>query len=629
MVTQMKTLFFDIETDNLYKNVSIAHCLVIIDDEDKVSRYTHPQGVHEGALRLLKALSEGDFICGHNIIDYDIPVLEKLYPDFRIPREYRGQVIDTLVLSRLQYGDVAEQDFIRLKRGTIPGKLVGSQSLKAWGYRLGVLKGTYGEDHENAWEEFNEEMLEYCVQDVVVTKRLYKYLTDHPYPSKAVGLEHEAAWLMAKQERNGFVFDLDKAEHLLEVLQKRAAVLEIDIRGRVPQIPDKDFIPKRDNKTKGYKAGVPVKRFKEFNPNSRQQIEWIITKHYGYLPDNPDLYGDNGAMKIDETTFRYIKEDKMAPEELVSLAEVFEEYLMVSKRLGQLATGSQAWLSQVWEEDGRIHGSVNPCGAVTGRATHSNPNVAQVPSIGSPYGKECRELFRCPEGWWEAGTDASGLELRCLAHFMYPYDHGAYAHEILNGDIHTANQKAAGLPERSQAKTFIYAFLYGAGDAKIGKIVHGDEKDGKKLKRKFLQQTPAIAQLRQAIQDVLVETKYGRIVRWKRKYLKGLDGRPLKVRSLHSALNLLLQSAGALVCKKWVCLIEQHLVEDFGLDHGKDFQYMAWVHDEVQIACRTQEIAETVVEVAQESMREAQRFFNFRVQLDTEGKIGRNWADCH
>ena len=216
----MGTLYFDIETDGLYKDVSVAHCLVIIDDQNKVTKYSHPWGVHEGALRLLHAISEGDFICGHNVIDYDIPVLEKLYPDIRIPRSLRGQVVDTLVLARLQHGDIAESDYGRLKRGKIPGKLVGSQSLKAWGFRLGVLKGTYGEDHgDEAWTEFNEEMLEYCVQDVRVTKELHKYLIEHPYPSKAVGIEHEAAWLMAQQERNGFVFDIDKANMLLETTQ--------------------------------------------------------------------------------------------------------------------------------------------------------------------------------------------------------------------------------------------------------------------------------------------------------------------------------------------------------------------------------------------------------------------------
>lgn len=619
-------LFFDIETNGLYYSVTKAHCMVIIDQDGNISKY-RPHEVQEGAKRLLDALAGGDFICGHNVINYDIPVLEKLYPDFVVDRKYRPQVIDTLVIARLIYGNIKDSDAGRLKVGTLPRNLYGKQSLKAWGYRLGNLKGTYAEQ-EDAWEQFNEEMLSYCVQDVQVTKDLYSYLMRSNYPQKPIDLEHEAQWLMAKQERNGFPFDMEKAQALLRTLTERFAVLDTQLRSKIPQIPDKVFVPKRDNKTKGYIKGVPIQRYKDFNPGSRDQILWVIKNKYNYMPSNEDLFDDNGKLKIDDETFNFIQEDTTAPTELRSLAGVFNEYLIVAKRIGQLSTGKEAWLKHYHTDDGCIHGSVNPCGAVTGRATHSNPNIAQVPRVGNPYGRECRELFRPPEGWWQVGVDASGLELRCLAHFMYPYDGGAYAHEIFNGDIHTANQKAAGLPERNQAKTFIYAFLYGAGDAKIGKIVHGDAKDGKRLKKKFLEQTPAIARLRQAVSNVLVEEHHGKIIRWKRKYLKGLDGRPLYVRSLHSALNLLLQSAGALVCKKWICLVEENLVKR-GLDHGKDFRFMAWIHDEYQCACRTEEIAKIVVDVGQQSMREAQEFFKFRVQLDTEGKIGRNWGDCH
>lgn len=619
-------LFFDIETNGLYYSVTKAHCMVIIDQDGNISKY-RPHEVQEGAKRLLDALAGGDFICGHNVINYDIPVLEKLYPDFVVDRKYRPQVIDTLVIARLIYGNIKDSDAGRLKVGTLPRNLYGKQSLKAWGYRLGNLKGTYAEQ-EGAWEQFNEEMLSYCVQDVQVTKDLYSYLMRSNYPQKPIDLEHEAQWLMAKQERNGFPFDMEKAQALLRTLTERFAVLDTQLRSKIPQIPDKVFVPKRDNKTKGYIKGVPIQRYKDFNPGSRDQILWVIKNKYNYMPNNEDLFDDNGKLKIDDETFTFIQEDTTAPTELRSLAGVFNEYLIVAKRIGQLSTGKEAWLKHYHTDDGCIHGSVNPCGAVTGRATHSNPNIAQVPRVGNPYGRECRELFRPPDGWWQVGVDASGLELRCLAHFMYPYDGGAYAHEILNGDIHTANQKAAGLPERNQAKTFIYAFLYGAGDAKIGKIVHGDAKDGKRLKKKFLEQTPAIARLRQAVSNILVEEHHGKIIRWKRKYLKGLDGRPLYVRSLHSALNLLLQSAGALVCKKWICLVEENLVKR-GLDHGKDFRFMAWIHDEYQCACRTEEIAKIVVDVGQQSMREAQEFFKFRVQLDTEGKIGRNWGDCH
>lgn len=622
-------LFFDIETDGLLDTVTQAHCLVIIDEYDNVTKY-RPSEVHQGAKRLLEAIREGDFICGHNIINFDIPALTKLYSDtFTVPYKLQKNVVDTLVLSRLIYGNIKDSDSGLLRIGKLPGKLYGSHSLKAWGYRLGELKGSYAEETTDAWAQYSEEMLTYCVQDVVVTKKLYEKLMSKNYPQEPITLEHQAQWLMAKQERNGFPFNVFAAQELEVELRSRSSTLDAILRQQVPPIPDKVFTPKRDNKTKGYFKSVPIQKYKDFNPNSRQQIEWLIKNHFKYLPNNEELFEEGtDRLKIDDITFGYLKADPDAPEALRKLAGVFEEYLMITKRLGQLIDGKYGWLKCV-KEDGRIHGSVNSCGAVTGRATHAAPNVAQVPSIGSPYGKECRSLFTVPEGWYQAGVDASGLELRCLAHFMYPYDNGAYAHEILNGDIHTANQLAAGLPERNQAKTFIYAFLYGAGDAKIGKIVHGDAKDGKRLKREFLSKTPAIADLKAAITNALVAEEFrGRVTRWKRRYLKGLDGLPLHVRSIHSALNLLLQSAGALICKKWIILLEENLIAQ-GLDHGKDFQYMAWVHDEVQIACRTKEIAETVVKIAQDSMRQAQDFFGFRVQLDTEGKIGKNWCDCH
>lgn len=617
-------LYFDIETDGLLDNVTKGHCLVIIDEQNNISAY-RPDDFKRGAMRLIAALRDGESICGHNIINYDCAVLAKLYPEFRIKREWRPQVLDTLVLSRLICGNIEDTDHARVRNGTLPAKLLGRQSLKAWGYRLGELKGTYGEQ-EDAWDSFSEEMLSYCVQDVTVTKKLYTYLMKIGAPAKAIELEHQAQWLMSKQERNGFVFDLEKAEKLRETLELRYAVLSSQLVAIVPQIPDKVFVPKRDNKRLGYKKGVPIQRYKDFNPSSRQQVAWVLEHQFNYLPENEDCYEDE-RLKIDGDTFKFIKGDENAPQELRNLAAVFEEYLMVAKRLGQLATGNQAWLKHV-KADGRIHGSVNPCGTVTGRATHANPNVAQVPHVGSPYGQECRELFRAPEGWYEVGVDACGLELRCLAHYLYPYDKGAYAHVILNGDIHTLNQQAAGLPTRNAAKTFIYAFLYGAGDKAIGKQLGGDEKVGKQVKNKFLKATPAIKMLREAVKNTLVVEYHGKIKEWKRKYLRGLDGRHLHVRSLHSALNLLLQSCGALICKKWTVTWEENMVKA-GYDHGKDFFWMANIHDESQIACRTKEIAEDAIRIAQESMRQTQEYYGIRCQLDTEGKIGRDWATCH
>lgn len=631
-------LIFDIETDGLLKDVSKVHCLCIYDTEcSQMFRYS-PETVAEGISKLQEAIDNCVSICGHNVINYDIPALVKLF-NFNVPYEKHKYVIDTLVYARLVYSNIDTIDIGLMKSGKLPKDLYKSQKLKAWGYRLGELKGTYGEQ-EDAWSEYTPEMLDYNEQDVWVTKALLEKLDRANYSKTAIELEHQVAWLMAQQERNGFPFDVEKAKELEVTLRSRAAVLNAELVSKIPRIPDKVFIPKRDNKTKGYKAGVPIQRYKDFNPSSRKQVEYVVRKMYKYNPTNPDLYDipdipvepfnpEGYRLKIDDETFGYIKNDENAPEELRHIAGIIEEGLLISKRLGQLADGKQAWLLTYDTSDNCIHGRVIPNGAVSGRATHSSPNVAQVPSINSPYGKECRELF-CAGKWYQAGIDASGLELRCLAHFMYPYDKGEYAHEILNGDIHTKNQLAAGLPTRNNAKTFIYAFLYGAGDAKIGKIINGDAKEGKQIKKKFLKATPAIRNLREAVQDALAVTERGKVIKWKRHFLKGLDGRKLHVRSLHSALNLLLQSAGALICKKWIVRTEERLLK-LGLKHGweGDFCYMAWVHDEIQVACRTKEIAEIVVREAQQAMRDTQEFFHFRVQLDTEGKIGRNWADCH
>ena len=635
-------LIFDIETDGLLDTVSILHCMCIYDTaEEKMYRYT-PDTVRQGVQKLQDAICKGIKICGHNIINYDIPALQKLYPHFYISYEQQPLVIDTLVYARLVYSNIDVIDLGLMKSGRLPKRLYKSQTLKAWGYRLNELKGNYGEQEE-AWAIYNEEMLDYNEQDVIVTKTLFNKLESCNYSQKAIELEHQVAWLMSKQERNGFPFHIDKAVGLEYALRKIQAMTQARLVKQIPRIPDKVFIPKRDNKAKGYKKGVPIQRYKDFNPSSRKQIEYVVRTMYKYSPNNPDLYDipDNAddinyedyRLKIDDETFKFIKEDTSAPEELRKIARDVEESLLIGKRLGQLADGKQAWISAYNEKTGCIHGRVIPNGAVSGRATHSSPNVAQVPSINSPWGKECRELFNANKKgnkWYQAGIDASGLELRCLAHFMSPYDHGEYAHEILNGDIHTKNQLAAGLPTRNNAKTFIYGFLYGAGDAKIGKIIGADATEGRRIKKKFLKATPAIKNLREAVQDVLAEVERGRVVKWKRHYLKGLDGRRLHVRSLHSALNLLLQSAGALICKKWIVQTEKRLLA-LGLRHGwdGDFAYMAWVHDEIQVACRTKDIAEIVVREAQEAMRDTQKFFKFRVQLDTEGKIGRNWCDCH
>lgn len=582
-------LVFDIETNGLYPEVTQLFCITILDTRNNEYKQYSEDRCTKGVLWLYEQWQQGEMVVGHNIINYDLPVLAKLYSWFKITQELKDNTIDTLVLSRLIFSHLEDTDAALMRKGVLPKKLYKSHSLKAWGYRLGELKGTYGEA-KDAWDKFTPEMLEYNKQDVVVTKCLYDYLSAKQYPQGAVDLEHDVAWLMSKQEKNGFPFDTEKALVLEAELRSRAGELKAEMIKIVPAYPDKIFIPKRDNKRLGYKAGVPVQKYKEFNPNSRQQIEWLIRTHYSFEPSNPDCYDiaddttplHDCRLKIDEESLHIMQDELGENNQLSKILKDIEELLMLNKRLGQLADGKNAWLSMIGT-DGRIHGSVIPNGAVSGRATHSRPNVAQVPHVGNPYGKECRELFNSGD-WYQAGIDACGLELRCLAHFMYPYDDGKYAHTILNGDIHTMNQQAAGLPTRNDAKRFIYAFLYGAGDEKIGKLIGEDAKAGKKIKKKFLDATPAIASLRHAVENALVypaDYSHGfRKQKWKRHYLLGLDKRHLHVRSVHSALNLLLQSAGALVCKKWIVLTEKRLLAR-GLKHGwdGDFALMAWVHE--------------------------------------------------
>lgn len=704
-------LVTDIEANNLLEKVTQFHCGVIYDysTDEYVSYRPWDFSAYLDALEA--EVARGGLIVFHNGHKYDAPVLTKLAKlqlnrEFHLPRE---NVVDTLVLSRLLFANIKDSDMALLRSGKLPGKRFGSHALEAWGYRLGEMKGEYkddfkklleeqGEDYVDGaeWISFNEPMMDYNVQDVVVTKALLeKLLSDkHYFPDgdinwwahdavsfwdnscEAVWLEHRAAWLLAKQERNGFPFNTKAIEELyVELAGRRSELLqtltdtfgtwyqpkggtELFLHprtgkplGKYPRVkyPKQGGIYKKPkNKaqregrepceldTRDYVEGAPYTPVEHvvFNPSSRDHIA-LKLKEAGWVPTE---FTDKGAPKVDDEVLEHVRVEDPEKQRCIDL---IKEYLMIQKRIGQAAEGDKAWLRYV-QEDGKIHGSVNPNGAVTGRATHSFPNLGQVPGVRSPYGEPCRAAFGAEHHldgitgrpWVQAGIDASGLELRCLAHFMSKYDNGDYADVILNGDIHTVNQQAAELPTRDNAKTFIYGFLYGAGDEKIGQIVGAGKERGKELKKKFLENTPAIAALREGIQQTLVESSRWvageQKVKWKRRWIKGLDGRKVHVRSPHAALNTLLQSAGALICKLWIVETEELLLKA-GLKHGwdGDFAYMAWIHDEIQVACRTEEIAQQVIDIAQKAMRNVGEHFKFRCRLDTEGKMGANWKECH
>lgn len=595
----------DTETNGFLDVVTVIHCAYIYNRRTGTGKGYGPHQIAEYLKDLQDLIDMGLKVAAHNGIKYDVPVIQKLHPGFYMPAD---QMADTLTLSRLTWPDIKESDKVLLKRKVLPGKLWGSHSLKAWGYRLGILKGEYGEQ-ENAWEKFTPEMLTYCEQDVMVTLKLLETIEKKQPSAASVWLEHMVAWLIAKQERNGFPFSDEKARALYMKLVKVRTEIENRLRDWFPpwRIELPDFIPKVNNKKSGYVKGVPVKKWKDmvFNPGSRDHIAERLTTLFGW---DPQEFTEGGKPQVSEDTL-----DGLPYPPIKDLVE----YLMVQKRISQVGDGDTAWLKL--SKDGFIYGSVNTNGAVTGRATHSYPNVSQVPASYSPYGKECRDCFGAPEGWLLVGADASGLELRCLAHFMSRYDGGAYVKVLLEGDVHTLNMHAAGLTSRDQAKTFIYAYLYGAGDAKIGKIVGGTAAHGKRLKANFLAKTPALKYLKDAVS-----------VAAKKGFITGLDGRIVPIRSAHAALNTLLQGAGGIICKQWLVFLEEAL-QARGLKHGWDGDYaqVAWVHDEVQIACRTPEVAAIVAELAPLMVTKAGEHFKLRCPLAGEAKIGKTWAETH
>jgi DNA polymerase I-like protein with 3'-5' exonuclease and polymerase domains len=502
-------------------------------------------------------------IVAHNGIFFDFPVLKRVWG----VTVKKSQVVDTLVLSRL-YNPSLED----------------GHSLAAWGQRLGFAKGEFT-DFDGG---YTNEMRDYCVQDTLVTKELYKHLTkemQNGYSKESIKLEHEVAIIIAEQERNGFKLNEAGALQLLSVLKTKLDTIQVEMAAIFPPIVTSG----RTHKT----SGKPLKDIIEpFNPGSRQQIAERLQEK-GWKPTKRT---EKGSVIVDEATLETLD----FPE-----AKTLAEYMMLQKRIAQI----DSWLEALGK-DGRVHGRVITNGAVTGRMTHMKPNMAQVPNSGSPYGHECRDLWIVEKGYKLVGIDASGLELRMLAHYM---NDDVYTHEVVSGDIHTANQTAAGLQTRNQAKTFIYAFLYGAGSAKIGSIVGGSAKEGQKLITSFLQNTPKLKEFREKVARIY--SKEG--------WLPGLDGRKLLVRAEHSALNTLLQGAGAIVMKQALVILDKKLRKS-----KIDYKFCVNVHDEWQLEVEESR-AEEAGKKGTESIKEAGIVLSMRCPLDGEYKVGNSWKETH
>ena len=593
--------FFDIETDGL--NATKIHCICAMLDNGESTVYNF-LGEDNGRLFEEWLFAEGvETLVGHNIIKFDIPVLRSVSGCV-----FNFNLRDTFVLSRLATPSIE-----------------GGHGLRNWGIILGEHKG----DYDGGWEEFSFDMLEYCKQDVRVTKALDRWMVDAErqgnLSAESIELEHRTAEIIKKQELNGVLFKEGDAYELLAELKEKVLESEDKVRERFKPLPvwvplnhPADKTHTKDGRvSKRYQAQLDRGAFfndggdwgyfeyPEFNLGSTQQRAKYL-QHFGWKPTE---FTETGRPVVNE---KVLREVRGIPE-----AEVMLDYMLANKRVAMV----KGWIEALNEDTGRVHGNVNTIGAVTGRMTHSKPNMAQVPAVKKSsegdtlwgfeggYGANCRDLWTVPEGYRLVGCDASGLELRMLAHYMNDDD---YTEEILNGDIHTANQRASGVKSRNQAKTFIYAFLYGAGDEKIGQVVGGTAREGKLLKKNFLDNTPALATLRRRVTENAGKG-----------WLHGLDGRKLYVRSEHSALNTLLQGAGAIIMKKALVLLEK-----YAKMYNIDYKFVLNVHDEFQCEVKEDQ-ADFFGGLAVGAIRKAGESFKLNCPLDGEYKVGKTWEQTH
>lgn len=593
---------FDIEANGFLDDVTKVHCIVL---KNADTGEVHETSV-EAALGMMYVASE---LIGHNIISYDIPVLEKLH-SFK----FKGQVTDTFIMSKIAYPNLKDRDDkdIRRQRIRMPLKLKGRHGLEAWGYRVKLNKGDYKKEMEakglDPWSHWSPEMQEYCVNDVLVTERVYAACLKVGIPLDAFQLEFNVQQIIFNQIQCGYGFLTEDAEELERDLRMKIADMTNELTTLFPAFYMPDGKVQKYKKTMRYKGelreeGAEYQKVKltVFNPGSRSHIANRLIHKYGWKPKQ---FTDGGQPKVDEDVLKKLK----YPE-----AKQLAHYFEVKKLMGMLADGDNSWLKYV--KEGRIHGALDINGTTTFRGAHSKPNIGQVPSAKAFMGPECRRLFGpWRKGWVQCGMDASGLELRCLGHYLARHDGGEYGRIVVDGDIHQYNADKVNLT-REQAKRVIYAWLYGSGFGLLGELLGGKPADGKRFSQALLKEVKGLKDL---VDGVKCAAK-------SKGYLKCIDGRRVYIRSDHSALNFLLQSAGAIICKMW--MVEVHRIANERIP-GK-FEQMAWVHDEFQFQCEDVVVAHKLGKIGQEAIKNVERKIKWRVPLASDYQVGENWYDCH
>ena len=586
-------LILDIETNGFLDVLDKIHCMVFRDvDTQKVYSY-NPDQINEGLNLLKKATS----IIGHSVMGFDLPAIEKV-----TGYKYEGEILDTLLCSRLIWTNMVEVDYTKKD---LPPKLIGKHSIESWGYRLGLRKGDFAQTA--TFDVWTQDMQDYCERDVEVTYLLYKLIEKQNYSKQAIKLEHDFAHWIIKQEQGGVDFDETTAQSLFLSLTKQRLEIEQKLSAVFGSWRKSTGFKtyKRDNKKRGIKTGVPVEQFKTeiFNPNSRDHIADRL-KTLGW---KPKTFTATGKPEVNEKVLKSLPYDE---------AKLISEHLLIQKRLGQLSEGEQAYLKLITKEK-KIHGKIITNGAVTGRCTHFNPNLAQVVAKGSKYGTEMRSLFVAPSNMVMCGIDFSGLELRVLANYLCNYDSGDFAKTLLEDDIHSKNQQILGLESRDKAKTFIYAYIYSAGNERISEILSVSVQEAKRIRETFERALPALKNLKNA-----VAVKYRN-----QKWIYGLDKRKLMCRAEYSSLNTLIQSAGSLLVKKGTVIFNDDL-QQAGFVWGKDYRMVLHVHDEMQFVVHKDKIEE-FKNIAETLFNKTKDYFNFKCDLAGEIKVGSNWSETH
>jgi len=411
-------------------------------------------------------------------------------------------------------------------------------------------------------------------------------------------LEHQVAQILTEQEIHGWYFDESKAFELESSLRSEMDETQKILRRQFPFVAGSLFTPKRDNATQGYREGCEIQRIKEFNPTSRDHIAWILKTHFKVKLSKTTT---TGKPIIDEITLMEID---------IPFSKLCAKCLTIKKKLGMISEGVNAWNRLVTSEH-RVH---HHCSVSTNtfRCAHRKPNLAQVPAD-----KEFRELFTASPGMTMVGADLSGIELRMLAHYLGRYDGGRYADILLNGDIHQVNADKIGISRR-QVKTVSYAYLYGAGNLKLGLSYDPQlseskaAKKGKEIRTAFVAAIDGLADLQKA---VAAKATNG--------YLLAIDGRRVLVDSPHKALNYLLQCSAGVIAKRWMVIANELITKNYPHTHQ-----LAFVHDELQYECLTKNIND-IKSTLERSARKAGEYYTLRCPIAAESKSGSNWSEVH